>query len=102
MGVEDSVGGLTGPGHNLVTEPLSPPLILALLVWPGIMAWLQAKRSAMTINKVHESMTNPNGGGSVKDALDRIEQRQEDQGLALTGLGERMTAVEDQITRPPC
>lgn len=76
-------------------------LILVLLVWPGIMAWIQAKRSAVAVNKVHETMTNPNGGDSVKDALNRIEQRQEDQGLALAGLGERMTAVEDQITRPP-
>lgn len=42
----------------------------------------------------------PTGGGSVKDALDRIEQHEEEQGLALTGLGERMTAVEETVSCP--
>lgn len=42
------------------------------------------------------------GGSTVKDALDRIEQRQEDQGKVLVSMGDRIAAVEDQVTRPPC
>lgn len=75
-------------------------LILALIVWPGVMAWLQARRSALTVNKVHENLTTNNGGSHTKDALDRIEQTQAVLATDVAKLSDRMTAVEDVITKP--
>lgn len=82
-------------------------LIVAVLVWPGIAAWLQARRSAVTVDKVHQNLTTNNGGSHTKDQLDRIEGTLAEHGLTLKAHGEalgdlrgRVSAVEDHVTRP--
>lgn len=79
-------------------------LIVAVLVVPSVLSYLaarQAKRSATTVNEVNKTLTTNNGGGNVKDALDRIErsleqqgQRQQEHGEALAGMGQRLGALE--------
>ncbi len=54
-------------------------LILALLVWPGILAWLNTRR-------VRQTLTTNNGGSHVKDSLDRIEATQANHGARLAAL----------------
>lgn len=83
--------------HVNIAEIITWPqaiVAVVLLVWPGVAAWVQAKRSAVTVDKVHKSMTTNNGGSHVKDALDRIEGRQEEQSQTLTDLTERLSALE--------
>lgn len=89
-------------------------LVVAVLVVPQVMAWVQAKRSAVTVNAVHKNLTTNNGGSHIKDQLDRIEAAQAEQGLvqaqqgrelvrqgrAIKAVGDRLAAVEDHVTRP--
>jgi len=82
-------------------------LVVAVMVVPSVLAYLAARDAKVNTSRaldaaqaVHTSMTQNNGGSSVKDALDRIEAKQEEHSKGLSGLGERMTAVEDLITRP--
>lgn len=61
--------------------------ILAYLAWK---AWLdsgRAKQTNETVNALEQTLTTNNGGGNVKDQLDRIEG-------GLGELGERVTALE--------
>lgn len=46
-------------------------MILALAVWPGVQAFLNAKRTKQAV----KTLTQNNGGGSIKDQLDRIEAK---------------------------
>lgn len=71
-------------------------LILAVLVMPSLLSYLaarQAKRSAVTVGKAHETLTTTNGGSTVKDQLNRIED-------TLGALDGRMTAVETVVNAP--
>ena len=68
--------------------------ILAYLAWK---AWLDSGRTKQTnettkqtnetVNALEQTLTTNNGGGNVKDQLDRIEG-------GLGELGERVTALE--------
>lgn len=46
-------------------------LIFAFMIWPGVMAHLGRKET----QAIKKTLTENNGGGSVKDALDRIEDK---------------------------
>lgn len=65
-------------------------IILALVVWPGVLAWLNTKNSRSATQDIKTTLTQNNGGGSVKDALDRIEAHQ-----AKTD--RRLTAIEKKL-----
>lgn len=69
-------------------------LIFALVIWPSIAAWVQAKRSASAVHDVKQTLTTNNGGSHIKDALDRIERSQADQGAVLDDLATRVTTLE--------
>lgn len=78
-------------------------LIVAVIVVPSVLSFLaarQAKRSAITVNAAHKTLTTTNGGSTVKDRLERMERSLERRGQALAGLAARMTAVEEMVTRP--
>lgn len=55
-------------------------LVFAVLIWPGIISMLN-RRSMKDIKK---TLTENNGGSSVKDQMDRIEKVQGEQGKKLT------------------
>ncbi|MCV2395911.1 hypothetical protein OEB99_16470 [Actinotalea sp. M2MS4P-6] len=57
-------------------------IVFALLVWPGIAAWLTSRRT----NRV---LTTNNGGSHVKDQLDRIEADTKDNSVAIATLAGR-------------
>lgn len=61
-------------------------MILALLVVPSVLTYLGNQR----VKKVENTLTNTNGGSTVKDALNRIEGTLADDVLP---------AIEDQATR---
>lgn len=88
---------------TLVTNPWQAlvlvVLILAFVVWPGIAAWIQARRSASAVHEVKTTLQENNGGGSVRDALDRIEAAQASQGVLLEDLTGRVTTLE-RATQP--
>lgn len=51
--------------------------IFAILIWPQ----LSARQS---VRRVEKSLTQNNGGSTIKDQLDRLEKAQADQGKKLT------------------
>ena len=63
-------------------------LIFAFIIWPGIQSQL-ARRETQAVKK---TLTENNGGGSVKDALDRIEE-------TLGSNAQRLTHLEAEIER---
>lgn len=71
-------------------------LILAVLVWPTIAGWVQARRAASAVNDVKRTLTTNNGGSHVKDSLDRIEATQREHGDTLDALGRRVAVLEQR------
>lgn len=69
-------------------------LILCIMVVPQVGAWVQARRSAAAVHEVRTTLQQANGGGSVRDSLDRIERRQREQGDQLTAVVQRVEALE--------
>lgn len=73
---------------NYVTNPwqmvVAVVIVLAILVWPGVLAVLQNRR-------IERQFVN-NGGSSLKDQLDRIEG-------TVTGLDKRVKKLEQHA--PP-
>jgi uncharacterized protein (DUF2164 family) len=74
-------------------------LIAVAILFFAVRGWKHAKRvevgvgSALgSVNFVAEQMT-PNGGASMRDAIDRIERK-------VDGLDDRLTAVEEAVTKP--
>lgn len=63
-------------------------LIFAFMIWPGVQAQL-ARRETQAVKK---TLTENNGGGSVKDALDRIEE-------SVTSNGRRLTHLEAELEK---
>lgn len=57
--------------------------IFAVLIWPSMSAMNSVKR-------VEKTLTSNNGGSSVKDAMDRIEQTQADHSKKLETLDEHI------------
>ena len=74
---------------NYVTNPwqmvVAVVIVLAILVWPGVLAVLQNRR-------IEKTLTQNNGGSSLKDQLDRIEG-------TVTGLDKRVKKLEQHA--PP-
>lgn len=76
-------------------------LILAVLVVPSVLAFMGAQRS----KRIETTLTANNGGGSVKDSLDRIETtlavdvlpELEDQGARLKAVEEAQAASQHGI-----
>jgi hypothetical protein len=69
-------------------------IVLAIAVWPGVMAWLNSRATKHTVRATKTQLDhemNPNSGGSLKDALNRIEGRQQDQGQVLLDHGLLLT-----------
>ena len=75
--------------------------MFAMMIWPGIVSMLNRK----AMKRVEKTLTENNGGSSVKDQMDRIEEKQVAQGKKLddhivwsegyvTDVGERLTAIE--------
>lgn len=56
--------------------------------------WLNNRDTQKKIDGVKTTLTKNNGGGSVKDALDRIESKQVEQSEALEWLDARLDKVE--------
>lgn len=80
-------------------------LLLAFMSVPAIIGYLSTSRNARgaqqqatvaaeAAGEIKTSLTENNGGKSVKDYLDRIEQRQIDQGEQLADHGTRLGALE--------
>lgn len=72
-------------------------LILALLVVPQVGAWVQARRSAAAVHEVRTMLhheVNPNSGGSLRDAVDRLEVGVRDQSEQTRALAARVSALE--------
>lgn len=70
-------------------------VLLALVVWPGVLAWLNSKNSRSTTQDIKTTLTKNNGGGSVKDALDRIEAHQKKTDERLAAIEERLPAQRE-------
>ena len=65
---------------NLIVNPwqamVATVLIFALLIWPSMSA-------RQTSKKIEKTLTQNNGGSSVKDALDEIKRTQAEHGKKL-------------------
>lgn len=67
-------------------------LVVASVLAPTWLAWWNTHTAKSERDAVAAQM-KPNGGSSLRDAIDRIERN-------LHDLGQRMVAVEEFITRP--
>ena len=56
----------------------------------GVLAWLNSKNSRSATQDIKTTLTENNGGGSVKDALDRIEEH-------LSRTDKRLTGIEKKL-----
>lgn len=74
-------------------------LIFALIILPSIAAWVQGKRSAAEVHDVKTTLQENNGGGSVRDSLDRIESAQVEQSEVLTTPSRRVETLERRHRR---
>lgn len=72
-------------------------LIFAVLVLPNVAAWRnsrEAKHAARRAADTMEHEAKPNSGGSMRDALDRIEANQVQHGTVLLDLVGRVETLE--------
>lgn len=65
-------------------------MMVLVLGLPSVLTYLGNKKT----KAVARTLTENNGGSSVRDALDRIESAQAEQGAALVTLAARVTALE--------
>lgn len=78
------------PEFPTATSWMQVAVVVAVLAYLAFKAWLDSGRTKQTNATVHaleKTLTTNNGGGNVKDQLDRIEG-------GLGDLGERVTALE--------
>lgn len=78
------------PEFPTATSWMQVAVVIAVLAYLAFKAWLDSGRTKQTNETVHaleQTLTTNNGGGNVKDQLDRIED-------GLGDLGERVTALE--------
>lgn len=71
-------------------------IIFGVLVWPGVVAHLNQRAT----RDIQSTLTKHNGGGSVKDALDRIEATQAEQAEQLNSQCERLERMEAAALAP--
>lgn len=72
-------------------------LIVVVLGGPQLAAWhnsRQAKTHAREARDAIRHEAQPNSGSSMKDSLNRIEQRQVEQGEALSDVVQRVAVLE--------
>lgn len=84
------IGAVVNPWQALVLVVF----LVCVMVVPQVGAWVQARRSAAAVHEVKATLQENNGGGSVRDSLDRIEAAQAQQGDVLTAVVERVEALE--------
>ena len=92
---------------NLIVNPYQALVVVvlafALLIWPGMSA-------RQTTRDIKRTLTENNGGSSVKDSLDAIKRTQEEHGRKLAehvdwsegyvrDVGERIGALEECTKR---
>ena len=78
------------PEFPTATSWMQVAVVVAVLAYLAFKAWLDSGRTKQTnetVNALEQTLTTNNGGGNVKDQLDRIEG-------GLGDLGERVTALE--------
>lgn len=69
-------------------------LVVAVAVVPQIGSWIAAARARDSAERIETSLQRNNGGGSVKDALDRIEAGLGEVRTEQDAQAERLTSVE--------
>ena len=80
-GISDyvDINAVVNPWQALVVVVL----IFAVLIWPSMSA-------RQSVRRVEKTLTENNGGSTVKDAMDRIEKVQAEQGKKLATLDEHI------------
>jgi hypothetical protein len=59
--------------------------------------YIQNRRQEKTVDKVEKTLTTNNGGGHVKDQLDRIEKYQVSLGNKVDGIEIRLNTVDSKF-----
>lgn len=78
------------PEFPTATSWMQVAVVVAVLAYLAFKAWLDSGRTKQTNETVHaleQTLTTNNGGGNVKDQLDRIE-------ASVSDVTERVTILE--------
>ena len=100
------MNGALGQVQELVTVLDSWPEVVGLLILGLVfLGWQIVKNTKATqvgneaTKRIEKTLTRNNGGSHVKDSLDRIEAGLAEVVQTVSAVDERLTQVEDSITK---
>lgn len=75
-------------------------VLLAIIVVPQVMAYLKGRQTKAAVAGLEHTLNETNSGSTVRDALNRIEARQQEQGEVLDAVETRLTVLEEGGATP--
>lgn len=83
-----------------IENPWQALVILAIVVVPQVLAYLKGRQTRAAVAEVTHTLQETNSGSTVRDALNRIESRQKEQGEVLDAVETRLTVLEEGGATP--
>lgn len=78
-----------------IENPWQALVLLAIVVVPQVLAYLKGRQTKAAVQAVTHTLQETNSGSTVRDALNRIESRQKEQGEVLDAVETRLTILEE-------
>lgn len=81
-----------------ISNPWQALVLLAAIIVPQVIAYLKVRSTKASVAAVEHTLTETNSGSTVRDALNRIEVRLEEQAKSQVAQSEILDALESRMT----